>query len=87
MQLDKFEGADFEYDNIIFNYQPANTHIRNFWSQIWGFLYLHQTSQQNKFEDAVFKYGNIILKFQPQNTQTFFGHKFKGFYFLPQTLQ
>ena len=48
---------------------------------------MRQTSQQNKFEDAVFKYGNIILKFQPQNTQTFFGHKFKGFYFLPQTLQ
>ena len=33
-QLDKFEGADFKYDNIAFKFRPKNTQIRHFWSQI-----------------------------------------------------
>ena len=34
LQLDKFEGADFKYDNIIFNFQHQNTKIGHFWSHI-----------------------------------------------------
>ena len=34
LRLDEFEGADFEYDNIIFKFQPKNTQIRHFWFQI-----------------------------------------------------
>ena len=34
LQLDKFEGADFKYDSVIFKLQPKNTRIRDFWSQI-----------------------------------------------------
>ena len=30
MQLDKFEGADFIYDNDIFKLQPKNTQTRHF---------------------------------------------------------
>ena len=30
---DKFEGADFKYDNIIFKSQPQNTQIRDFGSK------------------------------------------------------
>ena len=34
LQLHKFEGPDFKYDNIIFNFQPKNTQIRDFLSRI-----------------------------------------------------
>ena len=34
MQVDKFEGANFNYENIIFKVQPQNTKIRRFLSQI-----------------------------------------------------
>ena len=33
-QLDKFECADFKYDNGIFNFQHKNTQIKQFWSKI-----------------------------------------------------
>ena len=56
MQLDKFEGADFKYNNIISKFQPKNTQIWHFWSQIYGFLMLHQTLKPDKFKDVDFKY-------------------------------
>ena len=34
LQLDKFEVADFEYHNIVFKFQPKNTQISDFRSQI-----------------------------------------------------
>ena len=39
LQLDKFEGADFKYDNIVFKFQPKNTKMRHIWSQIQAFLF------------------------------------------------
>ena len=33
-ELDKFEGADFKYDNIFFKFQHKNTQIRHIWSEI-----------------------------------------------------
>ena len=33
LQLDKFEGADFKYDNTFFKFQSKNTQIRHFWFQ------------------------------------------------------
>ena len=33
-QSDKIQGADFKYDNSFFKFQPKNTKIRHFWSQI-----------------------------------------------------
>ena len=63
LQLDKFEGANFKYDNSFFKYQPKSTQIRHFWSEIQGFLFLHQTLQQDKFEDVDLKHDNNIFKF------------------------
>ena len=34
MQQDKLEDADLKHDNNIFKFQPKNTQIRHFWSQI-----------------------------------------------------
>ena len=39
LQLDKLQGADFKYDNIVFKFQPKNTQIRHFWSKILPFLF------------------------------------------------
>ena len=30
LQLDKLEGTDFKYDNIVLKFQPKNTQIRHF---------------------------------------------------------
>ena len=38
--FDKFEGADFKYDNSFLKFQSKNTQIRHFWSQIQVFLFL-----------------------------------------------
>ena len=49
---------------------------------------MHQTLQQDKFEDADFKHDNNIFKFHHQiQKSSFFGPKFKNFYFFPETLQ
>ena len=58
----KSEGADFKYDNSFFKWQHKNTKIRHFWSQIYGFLFLHQTLQQDKFEGADLKHDNNVFK-------------------------
>ena len=33
LQIDKLEGTDLKYDNIVLKFQPKNTQIRHFWSQ------------------------------------------------------
>ena len=33
LQVDKFEGVDFEYNNSFLKFYPKNTQIRHFWSQ------------------------------------------------------
>ena len=62
LQLDKFEGADFKYDNIVFKFQPQNTQIRHFWSKIYGFLFFREILQIDKFEGADLKYDKTFSK-------------------------
>ena len=62
LQLDKFEGADFKYDIIVFNFQAKYTQIRHFWSQIQESLFFHQIFQIHKFEGADFKYDDCFLR-------------------------
>ena len=76
LQLDKFEGADFKYDNSIFKivgekypikaFLVKNTQIRHFWSQIQVFLFFRKILQLDKFEGADFKYDNSIFKILAQ---------------------
>ena len=60
LQLDKFEGVYFNYDNSVLKFWPKNTQIEAFF---------RKTLQLGEFEGADVKYDNIIFKFQPKNTE------------------
>ena len=48
LQLEKFEGADFEYDNSFFKFQPKNTKIRHFCPKFKNFyIYTKLCSKTN----------------------------------------
>ena len=49
-RLDKFEGADFKYDNNFLKIYPKNIEIRYFLSQIQAFLFFHKMFQLGKFD-------------------------------------
>ena len=66
LQLDKFEGADFKYDNSFLKFQPENNQIRHFCSQVLAFSISHDIFQLDKFKGADFKYDNSCFKFQPK---------------------
>ena len=42
LKLNKFEGTDFKYDNIVFKFQPKNIQISYLWSQVYVFLFFHE---------------------------------------------
>ena len=63
---DKFEDIDFKFDNDIFKFQPQNTEIWHFWSQISDFHFFLETLQQGKFEGADFRYDSGFSKSQPK---------------------
>ena len=54
---------------VFLKFQPKNTQIRHFWSQIQAFLFLQKSLQLHQFEGADFKYDSSCLKFYPENTQ------------------
>ena len=56
--LDKFEGADFKYDNSLLNFLPQNTQLIKFLVSNLGILIFHIISHFSKFEGADFKYDN-----------------------------
>ena len=60
LQFDKFEGADFKYDNL---------HFPKFGPKFREFYYFQEILQLDKFEGADFKYDNILFKFPPKNAQ------------------
>ena len=64
--FDKFNGAYMKYDNCLLKFQPKNTQLRHFRSQIQVFLLFRKILQLDKFEGANFKYDNSILKFLSQ---------------------
>ena len=62
LQLDKFEGVDFKYDNSFLKFQPKNNKIRHFWSQNQAFSLFQDILQLDKFKGADFKYDNSFFK-------------------------
>ena len=66
LQQNKFEGADFKYDNIVFKFRPKSTQIRHFLSQILAFLFFGKTLLIDKFEGVDFKYDNSFFKILAQ---------------------
>ena len=69
MQLNKFAGVDFKYDNGSFEFQPENTQNVTdyvFYSKCI-FLFLHETSHIQKFEGTDFeKWKIVFFKFYPK---------------------
>ena len=69
LQLDKFEGVHFKYDNIVFKLHSKNTETRDIWCKIQAFLFLLQILQLDKFEGVYFKYDNIYFQILAQKYQ------------------
>ena len=72
LQIDKYEGADFKYDNSFITVLAKNQSNKGFLvknTQIQAF-FIHKTLQLDKVESIDFKYDNSFLIFQPKNTQT-----------------
>ena len=70
LQLFKFKGVDFKYDNSFLKFQPKNTQTKHSWSKIL----------KNGFFDPKFRHfcfftkiciqaNSKVLKFQPKNTR------------------
>ena len=68
LQLHKFEGVDFQYDNSFFKILPQKYPNKAFLVPNLGIFVCRKILQLDKFEGADFKYDNIVFKFQPQNT-------------------
>ena len=60
LQLDRFEGADFKYDNIFVKFYPKNTKIRLLCSRVKVILFSRELFEFKKFEGADFKYDNSL---------------------------
>ena len=67
MELEKFEGADFKYDNRFLKFQPQNTQTWYFLSQIQAFSLFHDILQLDKFEGVDFKFDNSFFQIAAQN--------------------
>ena len=64
LQLIKFEGVNFKYDNGFFEFQPGNIQINIFCCECKYLLFLHETSHIEKFEGTDFENGNgLFFKF------------------------
>ena len=71
LQVDKFEGPDWKYEDSFFIILPKKTNITHFWSKIpkpgiFGpklkhFFFSCEILQLDKFEAIDFKYDNIVF--------------------------
>ena len=66
--FDKFEGADFKYDNSFFQIQALEYANKAFLVTNFGIFNYLQILQLDKFEGADFNYDNILLKLKPEST-------------------
>ena len=64
LNFDKFEGADFKFNNSFLKFQPKNTQRRHFWSLgFFIFKFALKISQLDQLGGVDLKYCNIIFKF------------------------
>ena len=69
LQLEKFEGAGFKYDNNFFQIAFQKYPYKAFLVRKLRIFIFAPTLQQDKFQDTDSKHYNNIFKFQPKNTQ------------------
>lgn len=66
LHFDKFQGANFKYENSSLKLVPKSRKIRQFVSQIWNFV-LQKFCRLHKFKRTDFKYVNSFLRFWSNN--------------------
>ena len=82
IQLDKFEGADFKYDNIFLKFQPKSTKIRHCWSKFWNFYFCTKLCSKTNSWTVIWIMTIIFSYSRPKIRKLgIFGSKFKDFYF------
>ena len=87
LQIDKFKGADFKYDNSFLkilaqNYPRKTFLVPNLAIFIISRNFAHKILQLDQYEGADFKFNDKFLKFWLKNTQIrYFWSKFKHFCF------
>ena len=70
LQLDKFEEADFKYDDSFFKILAQKCPNKTFLVPHWvNFSFSQIFAKLDKFDGADFKYENSFLKFYYKNTQ------------------
>ena len=69
LPLDKFDDADFKYDNIVFKFQPQNTQIGHFWSEVRDFCFFVKFCKQKNLRVLILNITIVFLQFFPKNTQ------------------
>ena len=80
-QLDKFEGADFKYDNVVFKFQPKNTKIRHFWSKVWNFCFCTKLCSKTNSRMRIWIMTILFSNSSPKMRKWgIFGSKFMDFY-------
>ena len=70
LQLGKFEGCDFKYDNSFLKLQPKKYPNKASFVPNLGIFVFREILQLDKFKGADFKYDNIIFKILAQKFPT-----------------
>ena len=66
-QLDKFDGADFKYGNIVCKFQPQNTQ-RHFWSKVRDFCFFVKFCKQTNLRVLILNMAIVFLNILSKNT-------------------
>ena len=87
-QLNKFEGAEFKYNDIIFKFHPKDTH-RGIFDLKFNDFYFYaklnaKTNSRTLASNMTIIFSNFSSKIRKSGI---FSPQFKDFYFLYQTLQ
>ena len=69
LQLDKFECADFKYDNIIFKFQPINTQNRHLGLKFKDLNFCTKFYNKTNSKTLISNMTIFFFKFQSKNTQ------------------
>ena len=82
LQLVKFEGANFKYDNIDFKFQLKNTLITYFGPRFRDFYFYTKLCNKTISRELISNMTILFSNSSPKRPELrFFGCKFKDFYF------
>ena len=81
LELDKFEGADFKYHNIIFKFQPKNTQIKHLGPKFKDFYFCTKLCKKTNSKTLISNVTKIFSNSSRKIPKSdIFGPKLKDFY-------